>query len=367
MMAKYLVRASAVLIGLSVSTSASAQMDPIIRTEDWDMKGDNEKGRYEVMGFPVNYDFSSLSCRSSNFNSDATFKKIFVAKNMPPRVREEMEKVITQVGGMKITTREKEADLLLEGGPLNPGSDTDMTRLDLWAVKKRATKTKRGVRCSVFETKALDLPSTGRYFKSFLEKMASLEGGPLHFANRDRYAINGSCYKLIPDAEILSFKNIFIADSPSPEVTQAMKKQILATGKFAIVGKAVNANYIVSIVRDFNTTTTRTVDRGRGGGTSTVVDGGSSNPVLITRSSPRDPDTITTTRSENESGELLVLAVRHPKNGEKKGLVCSAYKQEASKGAGFNIWNPQGTSGTLVDGLGNYLKNPDLTYKSIKY
>jgi hypothetical protein len=367
MMAKYLVQASAVLIGLSVSTSAYAQMDAIIPTDDWDMRPVDEEAIYRVKGFPVNYDFSGLSCRSSSFNSDATFKKIFFAKNMPPRIREEVKKVITEVGGMQITTREKEADLLVEGDALVPGSIADTTVINLWAVKKRATKTKRGTRCTVFEGVKPDLPRTVGYFKSFLEKMARLEGGPLHFANRDSYAINGSCYKLIPDAEILSFKNIFIADSPSPEVTQAMKKQILATSKFAIVGKAVNANYIVSIVRDFNTTTTRTVDRGRGGGTSTVVDGGSSNPVLITRSSPRDPDTITTTRSENESGELLVLAVKHPKNGEKKGLVCSAYKQEASKGAGFNIWNQQGTSGTLVDGLGKYLKNPDLTYKSINY
>jgi hypothetical protein len=276
-----------------------------------------------------------------------------------------MEKVIAKVGGMQIITREKEADLLLEGGPLIPGSNIDMTRLDLWAVKKRATKTKRGIRCSVFETKALDLPSTGRYFKSFLEKMASLEGGPLHFASLGRYAVNGSCYKLIPDAEILSFKNIFIADSPSPEVTQAMKEKILATGKFAVVGKAANANYIVSIGRDFYTSTTRTVNRGMSG-TSTDGNGDPNNPGNTT-SSWSTPDTIQTTRSENESGELLVLAVRHPKNGEKKGLVCSAYKQAASKGAGFSIWNPQGTSGTLVDGLGKYLKNPDLTYKSINY
>jgi hypothetical protein len=177
--------------------------------------------------------------------------------------------------------------------------------------------------------------------------------------------MNGSCYKLIPDAEILSFKNIFIADSPSPEVTQAMKKQILATGKFAVVGKAANADYIVSIGRDFYTSTTRSVTRGMSG-TSTDGNGDPNNPGNTT-SSWSTPDTIETTRSENESGELLVLAVRHPKNGTKKGLVCSAYKQAASKSSGFNIWNPQGTSGTLVDGLGKYLQNPDLTYKSINY
>jgi hypothetical protein len=361
MMAKYLVQASAVLIGLSVSTSASAQMDPIIPSQFGHIKPEDEEATYETKGFPVNYDYST-TCGA--FDSGATFKKIFFAKDMPPRIGEEVKKVITEVGGMQIITREKEADLLIEGGDLLPGNDY-MTVLKLWAVSKRATKTKRGARCNVLDATRVGLPSTGRYLKSFLEKMASLEGGPLHFASLGRYAVNGSCYRLIPDAEILSFQNIFIADSPSPEVTQAMKKQILATGKFAVVAKAANANYIVSIGRDFYTSTTRTVNRGVSG-TSTDGNGDPNNPGNTT-SSWSTPDTIETTRSENESGELLVLAVRHPKNGEKKGLVCSAYKQAASKGAGFNIWNPQGTSGTLVDGLGNYLKNPDLTYKSINY
>jgi hypothetical protein len=363
MMAKYLVQAGAVLIGLSVSTSASAQMDPIIPSQFGHIKPEDEEATYETKGFPVNYDYST-TCGA--FDSGTTFKKIFFAKDMPPRIREEVKKVITEVGGMQIITREKEADLLIEGGDLLPGNDY-MTVLNLWAVSKRATKTKRGARCRIFDAARAGLPSTGRYFKSFLEKMASTEGGPFHFASLGRYAMKGSCYGSIPNAEILSFKNIFIADSPSPEVTQAMKKKILATGKFAVVGKAADANYIVSIGRDFYTSTTRTVNRGTGGGTSTIVDGPASNPVLITRSSSPTPDTIETTRSETETGKLLVLAVKHPKNGEKKGLVCAAYQQEASKGAGFNIWNPQGTSGTLVDGLGKYLKNPDLTYKSINY
>ncbi len=362
MMAKYLVRASAVLIGLSVSTLAYAQMDEIIPSDRPEMHGVNEEALYQATGFPVNYD-PIQSCAA--FPNGATFKRIFISKNTHPKMRDEIEKVIAEFRGMEITMREKEAELLVEAVPTIPG--VSQTDLRAWAVSSRPTKTKRGVRCRILNSFRPDWPSTGRYFKSFLEKMASMEGGPFHFASLGRYAMNGSCYKLIPDAEILSFKNIFIADSPSPEITQAMKKQILATGKFAVVGKAANADYIVSIGRDFYTSTTRTVNRGTGGGTSTVVDGGSNNPVLITRSSSPTPDTIETTRSENENGELLVLAVRHPKNGAKKGLVCSAYKQAASKGAGFNIWNPKGTSGTLVDGLGKYLKNPDLTYKSVDY
>jgi hypothetical protein len=360
MMAKYLVQASTVLIGLSVSTSAYAQMDEIIPSDRPEMHGINEEALYQATGFPVNYD-PIQSCAA--FPNGAKFKRIFISKNTHPKMRDELEKVIAEFGGMEITTREKEAELLVEAVPTIPG--VSQTDLQVWAVSSRPTKIKRGVRCRILNSSRPDWPSTGRYFKSFFEKMASTEGGLFHFASLGRYAMNGSCYKLIPDAEILSFKNIFIADSPSPEVTQAMKKKILATGKFAVVGKAANANYIVSIGRDFYTSSTRTVNRGMSG-TSTDGNGDPNNPGNTT-SSWSTPDTIETTRSENESGELLVLAVRHPKNGEKKGLVCSAYKQAASKGAGFNIWNPQGTSGTLVDGLGNYLKNPDLTYKSINY
>ncbi len=361
MVRKYPKRMAMALIALSMPAMAYAQMDPIIPSDVWDMKSQNEEAMYNVTGFPVNYDFTA-GC--AKFSNNGPFKKIFLANNMDPKLREEFEKAIAQLGDIQIVTEGKDADLLLNANLLIPGAtDFKMTSLQLWAVSQRATKTKRGVRCIILDSKRNDYPSTAAYFKSYLEAMASTEGGPFHFAGRHRYAMQGSCYKRIPDAEILAYKNIYISATPSPKITDAIKQKLAATGKYAIVNKTANADYIVSIERDVQTYTTRTVNRGTSG-TQTDGDGDPNNPGNTT-SSWSTPDTVDISRSSNEFGELLVLAIKHPKNDEKTGIICAAYKQAASKNAAFNIWNPKGTSGTLVNGLMKYLENPDLSYKSI--
>ncbi len=360
MEAKYIVQISAALIALSASSSALAQMDPIIPSDRWGYDSDYEIALYNATGFPVNYDQPD-SCGA--FSSTATFKKIFIAKNMPPKIRDEIERVISKLGGLQVITQEKEAELLIHAGPIVDGAST--LGMHVYAVSSRPMKTKRGARCITMSVVKTDVASLGKYFESYMRKMASNEGGPFHFAGRDRYAMKGSCYKLIPDVEILAFGNIFIADSPSHKITQAIEKKIAAIEKYTIVSRAADADYIVTIGREFYKNTTQTINRGMSG-TQTDGNGDPNNPGNTT-SSWSTPDTIETTTTTNESGELLVLAVKHPKNGEKQGLVCSAYKQVASKNAMFNIWNPRGTSGKLVDGLVKYLNNPDLTYKSVDY
>ncbi len=359
-MLKQLIHAALTFIGLSIPNMAHAQMDPIIPTDVWAMRSQDEEGIYNVLGFPVNYDFTA-DC--AKFTNNATFKKIFLAKNMDIKLREEFEKVIAQLGDMQIVTEGRDADLLLNAGLLNPGSGSDNTVFNLWAVSKRATKTTRGVRCKIAEGLRQGYPSTAAYFKSYLAAMASTEGGPFHFAGRHRYAMQGSCYKLIPDAEILSFKNIYVSATPSPKITDAIKQKLAATGKYVIVDKTAKADYIVSINRDVQTYTTRTVSRGMSG-TQTDGNGDPNNPQNTT-SSWSTPDTVDISTSSTEFGELLVLAIKHPQYDTKPGIICAAYKQAAKKNAAFNIWNPKGTSGTLVNGLMKYLENPDLSFKSI--
>jgi hypothetical protein len=335
----------------ALSPAASAQTKPYkSRVPDFMMRS-NEEARFQILGFPMDYEQTSL-CGA--FDNVGPFRTIYLAKNIEPDVRALLTQQLTASGVVEIIENANKADYLVE-------MDTRyLMQLTLWAVSRRPNAKLYGQRCDVMGGADVKLqPVVGKMI-GFLWAMQSSDRGPRHFSSSGRYISKYACYKYIPDAEILAFKRVYLERDTPPALAAQIAAELKAAGRYTVVANSQDADYMVSLSRREQTDVQRTQR-------PDIIDGG---PISMDPSDGSIQQGEGTRRSGGydqkkvrfDIAELTIRGVKHPPKPGAPGLVCDIYYKQADKIKGLSGLTRKDPGKKLTEELLRFFAAPDLTY-----
>ncbi len=316
-------------------------------------------------GFPSNY-VTTSNCVT--FEDIAQFQTVYLAANIAPETRNMLTKKIEEIGAVRVVPNAQAAEFLVE-----VVTEENGTRLALWAVNQRPIKGKPGTRCNIMpNTKPMArqvVDDLGQYMAVMKSSrrgttiISPYRMSPTGFPDyiSGPYKDKMLCYKKIPNEEILQFKTIYIADNTPPDLRDMLTTAISATGKYTVVGDAMDANYLVTFDRSIQSDTTKYKDPDRYETVSDDPDGAAmglptnSSEVFI-------PGQVTYKTTRFEISNLSVYGVKHPQKPGEIGIVCGIFSKQASKIKGLAGLAMKNPSKKVTAALVKFLNDPDLSY-----